>query len=123
MSENSVLFLAYGMCQKAMMLVSGKRKEGELSVLQKASAGSAASFFSSLTLCPTELIKCKQQAMQEMISTGQITNVRKSEVYVKENFWFVYFRQVQPFCFIFMPFEMEEHILRHHCQNCSWCVH
>ncbi len=38
-SENAVLFMAYGMCQKGVMYVSGKRSEEDLNVLQKASAG------------------------------------------------------------------------------------
>ena len=80
MSENAVLFMAYGMCQKVVMYISNKRKEEDLTVVQKALAGSAASFFSSLTLCPTELIKCKQQAMQEMIASGKITNVSKHDM-------------------------------------------
>ena len=81
-SENAVLFMAYGMCQKVVMFLSNKQKEEDLGVLQKAVSGSSAAFFSSLTLCPTELIKCKQQAMQEMISTGKLTNVPKHHMWV-----------------------------------------
>lgn len=33
--------------------------------LANASAGFFAAFFSSLTLCPTELVKCRLQALQE----------------------------------------------------------
>ncbi len=72
--------MAYGFCQKTVMLLSGKKTEEDLSVVQKAMAGSAAAFFSSLTLCPTELIKCKQQAMQEMISTGKLKNIQPHQV-------------------------------------------
>lgn len=71
-SENAILFMAYGMCQKGVMLLTGVSDAKDLTVLQKASAGGCAAFFSSLTLCPTELIKCKQQAMQEMKSSGQL---------------------------------------------------
>ena len=63
-----------------VMLLSGKQREEDLGAVQKAVAGSAASFFSSLTLCPTELIKCKQQAMQEMISTGKLKNLQPHQV-------------------------------------------
>ena len=72
-SENAILFMAYGMCQKGVAGLCGKKEVTELSVVQNAIAGSAAAFFSSLSLCPTELIKCKLQAMQEMKSTGQLT--------------------------------------------------
>ena len=34
--------------------------------MQNACAGFFAAFFSSLTLCPTELIKCKLQAIREV---------------------------------------------------------
>lgn len=42
--------------------------------LQKACAGSAASFFSSFVLCPTELVKCRLQVMSEMVTSGKITS-------------------------------------------------
>ena len=71
-SENAILFMAYGMCQKGVLMLSGKSDIQDLNVLHKATAGGLAAFFSSLALCPTELIKCKQQAMQEMMSTGQL---------------------------------------------------
>ena len=72
-----MLFLANGFCKKGIAFLCNKRNEDDLSVLQKAVAGSCAAFFSSLTLCPTELIKCKQQAMQEMIATGKRTDIPK----------------------------------------------
>ena len=37
----------------------------DLTPLANASAGFFAAFFSSLTLCPTELVKCRLQALQE----------------------------------------------------------
>ena len=72
-----MLFLANGFCKKGIASLCNKQNEEDLSVLQKAVAGSCAAFFSSLTLCPTELIKCKQQAMREMIATGKLTDVPK----------------------------------------------
>lgn len=64
--ENSVLFLAYGWCQKVVAHTEGKENVKDLSLLGNASAGFLAAFFSAFPLCPTELIKCKLQAMREM---------------------------------------------------------
>lgn len=65
-AENSVLFAAYGGCQKLVSHVLGVQKVEDLSSLGNACAGFCAAFFSSLTLCPTELIKCKLQAVREV---------------------------------------------------------
>ncbi|XP_030564669.1 mitochondrial ornithine transporter 1 [Drosophila novamexicana] len=65
-AENSVLFAAYGGCQKFVTYVVGKELASELTTTQNACAGSLAACFSTLTLCPTELIKCKLQALREM---------------------------------------------------------
>lgn len=67
-SENAMLFLAYGQCQKAISLIRNKASD-QLSVLENATAGSLAAFFSSLTLCPTELIKNRMQTALENSST------------------------------------------------------
>ncbi|KAL7295184.1 hypothetical protein TKK_0011490 [Trichogramma kaykai] len=67
-AENSILFAAYGGCQKVIANVMGVPKVEELSSLGNAWAGFFAAFFSSLTLCPTELIKCRLQAMREVQS-------------------------------------------------------
>ncbi|XP_058404086.1 mitochondrial ornithine transporter 1 isoform X3 [Diceros bicornis minor] len=40
--------------------------------LQNAAAGSFASAFAALVLCPTELVKCRLQAMYEMETSGKI---------------------------------------------------
>jgi len=58
--------MAYGLCQKAVAAAAGTTDVGSLSPLQNATAGFFAAFFSSLVLCPTELVKCKMQAMREM---------------------------------------------------------
>lgn len=42
--------------------------------LQMASAGSLASIFSSMAICPTELVKCRLQAMHEMEASGKIAS-------------------------------------------------
>ncbi|XP_035431892.1 mitochondrial ornithine transporter 1 [Spodoptera frugiperda] len=75
-AENSVLFAAYGYCQKFVCRLSGVEKVEELSALGNASAGFLAAFFSSFTLCPTELIKCQLQALREV-------NVQSSQTVVK----------------------------------------
>lgn len=91
-AENSVLFCAYGFCQQSLGRLcrdvlpaqSGARlflqqqqqlsngsaggKSYDLNPLGNAVAGFLAAFFSSFTLCPTELVKCKLQAARE---TGQ----------------------------------------------------
>ncbi|XP_015513567.1 mitochondrial ornithine transporter 1 [Neodiprion virginianus] len=65
-AENSVLFAAYGLCQNAIANLTGVQKVEDLSLLGNAWAGFFAAFFSSLSLCPTELIKCQLQAMREV---------------------------------------------------------
>ncbi|XP_077292982.1 mitochondrial ornithine transporter 1 isoform X2 [Arctopsyche grandis] len=71
-AENSVLFAAYGVCQKFVMNFTGTQRVSELSAVENASAGFLAAFFSSFTLCPTELVKCQLQAMREVsLNSGQ----------------------------------------------------
>lgn len=53
-----------------MVKLEGKNDTAQLSPLSNASAGFLAAFFSSFTLCPTELIKCKLQALREVQTTG-----------------------------------------------------
>ncbi|CAL1573647.1 unnamed protein product [Knipowitschia caucasica] len=72
-AENSVLFMSYGFCQQVIRLAAGLPSETVLSDMQKACAGSVASIFSSLVLCPTELVKCRLQAMYEMEASGKIS--------------------------------------------------
>lgn len=64
-AENSVLFAAYGGCQKFVGKLQGIEDTKHLNALSNASAGFLAAFFSSFSLCPTELIKCKLQALRE----------------------------------------------------------
>lgn len=64
--ENSILFCCYGYCQKIMQVVTNVDTIDELSIANNATAGFLASFFSSVAITPTELIKCKLQAMHEM---------------------------------------------------------
>ncbi|XP_064481918.1 mitochondrial ornithine transporter 1-like [Ornithodoros turicata] len=76
-AENSVLFCAYGVCQKAVQYAVQKQKVEDLNPLDNATAGFLAAFFSSLTLCPTELVKCKLQALREMAQLGGKTKYDK----------------------------------------------
>lgn len=64
-AENSVVFAAYGACQNLVATIGRKPSVSELTALDNATAGFLAAFFSSFTLCPTELIKCKLQALRE----------------------------------------------------------
>lgn len=71
-AENAVLFMSYGFCQQFVRNVVGLDRQAKLSDLQNASAGSLASAFAALVLCPTELVKCRLQAMYEMEVSGKI---------------------------------------------------
>ncbi|EFN84352.1 mitochondrial ornithine transporter 1 [Harpegnathos saltator] len=73
-AENSVLFAAYGVCQNTIAHFTDVQSVKELSSISNAWAGFFAAFFSSLTLCPTELIKCKLQAMREVEETQAAGN-------------------------------------------------
>lgn len=106
-AENSVLFMCYGFCQQVIRFAVGVHSDAmlrwvvmvgftqsqlnlketylsrklclffSLSDMQKACAGSVASVFSSLVLCPTELVKCRLQAMYEMEASGKIAKRQK----------------------------------------------
>lgn len=71
-AENSILFCFYGMCQKAVAFTAGVQDVKDLHPLHNALAGTGAAFFSSFSLCPTELIKCRLQAMREMATKGEL---------------------------------------------------
>ncbi|XP_071780837.2 solute carrier family 25 member 15a [Centroberyx gerrardi] len=80
-SENAVLFLSYGFCQDVVRYMRGMDRAATLSDIQKACAGSLASIFSSMALCPTELVKCRLQAMHEMEASGKIASGQRSTVW------------------------------------------
>lgn len=71
-SENSVLFMFYGLCQKGMAKVRSKDNVAHLNPVENALSGAGAAFFSSFTLCPTELVKCRLQAMRELATQGKL---------------------------------------------------
>lgn len=58
--------MSYGLCQRAVCKLSFKKDINELNSVQNALSGSAAAFFASLVLCPTELVKCRLQSAREM---------------------------------------------------------
>ncbi|XP_051965590.1 mitochondrial ornithine transporter 1-like [Xyrauchen texanus] len=80
-TENAVLFMSYGFCQNLVRFVSGTDQDTELSDVQKACSGSIASIFSSLALCPAELVKCRLQTMHEMEASCKIPSGQKSTVW------------------------------------------
>ncbi|VDN42358.1 unnamed protein product [Dibothriocephalus latus] len=65
-SENVALFTAMPFCQRLVTYLAGKDSVKELNLLQLAIAGSCCGFFTSLVMCPNELIKCKMQASLEV---------------------------------------------------------
>ncbi|CAH2063379.1 unnamed protein product, partial [Iphiclides podalirius] len=75
-AENSVLFAAYGYCQKFVCHVTGTESAEQLTTMGNATAGFLAAFFSSFTLCPAELIKCQLQAMREVNVQGSQSAIR-----------------------------------------------
>jgi solute carrier family 25 ornithine transporter 2/15 len=74
--ENGVLFLAYGQCQNLICSLNNKTHNEQLTSIENMAAGSLAAGFSSLALCPTELVKCRIQTMNEMTMNKDI-QVRK----------------------------------------------
>ena len=63
--------------QYVVKKIVGKQDEKELSVLNRAFAGSGAAVFSSFALCPTELVKCRLQAQHQMnVMAGKTGNKR-----------------------------------------------
>ncbi|KAL3266408.1 hypothetical protein HHI36_010584 [Cryptolaemus montrouzieri] len=79
-AENSILFLSYGLCQKFIQKVNGISNVNQLTTLNNACAGSLASFFASLAICPTELIKCKLQALHETNGKVNISDSASSKI-------------------------------------------
>ncbi|XP_075040559.1 mitochondrial ornithine transporter 1-like isoform X1 [Mixophyes fleayi] len=78
MAENAVLFACYGFCQNLVSHTLGMQDTSQLRDYHKATAGSLASIFSSLVLCPTELVKCRMQTQHEMRISGHKDMPRKS---------------------------------------------
>lgn len=70
-AQSSVLFMCYGFCQQFVRKVARVDQNAELNDFQTATAGSLASAFASLALCPTELVKCRLQTTHEMKMSGK----------------------------------------------------
>lgn len=58
--------MAYGQCQNIICIIRKKEDNEHLNAVENMAAGSIASVFSSIALCPTELIKCRIQTYHEM---------------------------------------------------------
>jgi len=58
--------MAYGQCQNVICYLRSKTDHEQLSSVENMAAGSLAAVFASLALCPTELVKCRIQTMNEM---------------------------------------------------------
>ncbi len=65
-AENGVLFMAYGRCQNFLCFLNNKTHHEQLTSVENMAAGSFAAVFSSLVLCPIELVKCRIQTMNDM---------------------------------------------------------
>ena len=59
--ENAVLFVFYAQCQRLVQWAAGTQDASDMTVLQRATAGSLASVFSSVAITPPDRIKCKLQ--------------------------------------------------------------
>lgn len=64
-AENAILFASYGACQKLVARTTGVSRVEDLGVFANGVSGFLAAFWSSLALCPTELVKCRLQTMRE----------------------------------------------------------
>ena len=64
--ENGILFMAYGQCQRLICSLTNKTNAEQLTAVENMFAGSVGSIFSSLVLCPTELVKCRLQTLNDM---------------------------------------------------------
>jgi len=71
-AENSILFSARSSTIAGVALFQKKNKN-ELSNLEMAVAGSGAAFFSSIAVCPTEMIKNRMQATAELQKSGKFS--------------------------------------------------
>jgi len=57
--------MAYGQCQTLICFLRNKTDNEQLNTLENMSAGSFAAILSSFALCPTELVKCRMQTLNE----------------------------------------------------------
>ncbi|CAG7723868.1 unnamed protein product [Allacma fusca] len=133
-AENSILFAAYGVCQKTVAVCFSQPLDN-MNPFYNAIAGFLAGFFSSFTLCPTELIKCRLQAMRETLSAEASINIAASasaqlklqsigpwtlsrKIFVEEGFFGFYrgltstfAREMPGYFFFFGGYELSRHFL------------
>ncbi|XP_065337378.1 mitochondrial ornithine transporter 1 isoform X1 [Cloeon dipterum] len=109
-AENSVLFAGYGACQKVVATFTNTPKVQDLSVPANATAGCMAAFFTAFALCPTELIKCRLQAMREMHSqrpNEKVFTILTTSIARSSNFYPCSFQHVR-----IGPFGLTKQILQ-----------
>lgn len=90
-----------------------------MSLLGNATSGFLAAFFSSFTLCPTELIKCKLQALHEMKQAKRISPFQLTKQILKAEGIKGMFRGITPtfarempgYFFFFGGYEMTREFL------------
>lgn len=78
MVENSVLFLSFTHIQKVMRQVQNVKRNEDLSLASKATAGAIAGAIVSFVLTPVELIKCQMQIQKINGTVGLFVNVIKT---------------------------------------------
>ncbi|CAF1413323.1 unnamed protein product [Rotaria magnacalcarata] len=81
--KNGILFMAYGQCQHFICILRHKTNNEQLTTVENMAAGSVASIFSSIALCPTELVKCRIQTLHEVEQMNSLNN--KSSIFKKIN--------------------------------------
>ena len=64
-TENAVLFLFYGQCQRFIQYLSSTNSENELALYQRGLAGSLSSVFTSVLISPLEMLKCRLQIQKQ----------------------------------------------------------
>ncbi len=64
--ENAVLFMCLTPCQHVVQVAHGLQKSSDMTVSQRATAGSLASVFSSIALTPSERVKCQLQLFRQL---------------------------------------------------------
>jgi len=124
-AENSILFAAYGACQKIIANSLQISKVEDLSVAANGFSGFLAAFWSSLALCPTELVKCKLQALRESytsqgkdppkIGPYQLTrNILRTEGLpgMFRGLTATFTREMSGYFFFFMAYEFSRDMLR-----------
>jgi len=124
-AENSILFAAYGACQKIIANSLQISKVEDLSVAANGFSGFLAAFWSSLALCPTELVKCKLQALRESytsqgkdppkIGPYQLTrNILRTEGLpgMFRGLTATFTREMPGYFFFFMAYEFSRDMLR-----------